>query len=162
MSRRLGRAGRALLVAVVSVGLLPWATPAASAAGIPYATLTCGQGWVQTTAPYVLAQQGARGSDGPDAVWFPELFGHNGQSWVRMETGRPWVSSVATSDFNLGSTVGYAGPSWYPYGVVNGTRTTAVYWSVAPGYHYAIRNAVHDGSWSMQFASTGSQLSCRA
>ena len=150
------------LVAALVTVLLPLLAPPATAAGVPYASLSCGSGWVQTTAPHVLAQQGARGAAGPDAFWIAELWGWTGSTWVHVQWSQWWLSPVRTTDFNPGALTGYAGPSWYPYGVVNGSWTQSVWFRVAPGYHYAIRNWVHDGSWSSAWAATAVGFSCRA
>ena len=150
---------RTAFLTLLGLAMLTPATPA-TAAGVPNASLSCGTGWVRTTAPYVYAQQDAPGASG--IFWAPQLYQHDGRSWHPVATANWFISPVQSSDFNPGSTGGFAGPGWYPYGTINGQLTQTFTWTVPSGYWYAIRNWVYDGSYSNAFAGPiGSQV-CRA
>jgi hypothetical protein len=157
---RLGRLLAALALAAAGPLAAQSLSPAAATTE-PTALLTCSAGRVTTSMPSVQASQQYQ------PRYYAELFRYTSAGWQHVSWSRMWVTQTYSNDANPGSTWGYAGPRWYPYGVVNGAWATSLYFNVTPGYYYAIKNWTSDSNWQFDnwataWASRSGVTYCRA
>jgi hypothetical protein len=170
LARRIGRRLRRLATVAALVGAVAGANVVLSAQpsqalSSPNALLSCSAGYVSTSAPTVYGEQQRWAFR-----WEPVLYRYvPGTGWRLVVAGPLLWATPAGSDFSVGTSYGWAGPTWYGSSGAAYTRYT---WRVTPGYYYAILNYTTDTNpqfntgWVSAYATTGyygtGATSCRA